>query len=169
MGSVARIFLRPSSRTPAREVVSAEAVAGAGLAGDHAGGGNRQVTLIDERCWAEACRELGRELTPGGRRANIVVAGFLLGDAIGHRIAVGECLIDVIAETRPCRLMDDFAPGLQQALSPDRRGGVYGRVVRGGRLEVGGRVDFAPADSLPAVSGVLEFESAGSAKPGNLV
>lgn len=160
MGAVARIFLRPASRAPAQEVASAEAVLGAGLVGDHAGGGNRQVTLIDESRWSDACRELGRELNPGGRRANIVVAGFSLGDSIGRRIQVGDCLIDVIAETRPCKLMDDFAAGLQQALSPDRRGGVYGRVVRGGRIEVGGQVDFAPEDSLPAESVRLAFEAA---------
>lgn len=160
MGAVAKIFLRPASRAPVREAASAEAVVGAGLLGDHAGGGNRQVTLIDESRWSDACRELGRDLTPGGRRANIVVAGFPLCESIGRRIRVDGCLIDVIAETRPCKLMDDFAPGLQHALSPDCRGGVYGRVVRGGRIDVGGPVDFAPEDCLPAESGRLEFETA---------
>lgn len=160
MGAVARIFLRPASRAPVREVASAQAVAGAGLAGDHAGGGNRQVTLIDESRWVDACGELGRELDSGGRRANIVVSGFSLGESIGRRLRVGGCLIDVIAETRPCKLMDDFAPGLQRALSPDRRGGVYGRVVRGGRIDVGGLVDFAPEECLSAKSGRLEFETA---------
>lgn len=160
MGNVARIFLRPSSRSPVREVASAEAVVGAGLIGDHAGGGNRQVTLIEESRWSDACRELGRELSPGGRRANIVISGFSLGDSIGRRLQVGGCLIEVIAETRPCKLMDDFAAGLQQALSPDRRGGVYGRVVRGGRIDVGGPVDFSPGDNLAAESGRLAFEKA---------
>lgn len=160
MGTVVKIFLRPASRAPVREAASAEAVVGGGLVGDHAGSGNRQVTLIDESRWLDACRELGRELSSGGRRANIVVAGFSLGDSIGRRIRVGACLIDVIAETRPCKLMDDFAAGLQQALSPDRRGGVYGRVVRGGRIDAGGPVDFADEDGLPAESGRLAFETA---------
>jgi MOSC domain-containing protein YiiM len=160
MGAVSKIFLRPASRAPLREVASADAAVGAGLVGDHAGGGNRQVTLIGEDRWTDACRELGRDLDPAGRRANIVVSGFPLGESIGRRIRVGGCLIDVIAETRPCKLMDDFAPGLQQALSPDRRGGVYGRVVRGGRIDVGGSVDFAPEDCLPAESGRLEFDTA---------
>ena len=163
MGGVARIFLRPSSRSPVREVASAEAVVGAGLAGDHAGGGNRQVTLIEAGRWSDACRELGRELSPGGRRANIVVSGFSLGESIGRRLRVGDCLIEVIAETRPCKLMDDFAAGLQQALSPDCRGGVYGRVVRGGRIDVGASVDFATGDGFPAESGGPEPDTA---KPG---
>jgi len=162
MGTVARIFLRPGSRAPVREVSSAEAAVGSGLYGDHAGGGNRQVTLIDEGRWADACRDLGRDLTPGGRRANIVVLGFPLGESIGRRIRVGDCLIDVIAELRPCKLMDDFAPGLQHALSPERRGGVYGRVAVGGRIEVGGAVDFASTGSLPAESGLLDFATANS-------
>jgi MOSC domain-containing protein YiiM len=36
--------------------------------------------------------------------------------------------------------MDDAAPGLQQALSPDRRGGVYGKIVQGGVIKLGDEV-----------------------------
>lgn len=152
MGTVSKIFLRPASRGPVRKVASADAVAGAGLAGDHAGGGNRQVTLIDESRWADACRELGRALHPCGRRANIVVAGFPLRDSIGRQIRVGECVVHVVGETRPCKLMDEFAPGLRNALSPDCRGGVYARVVAGGRIDVGAAVEFTPDSASNTIS-----------------
>ena len=121
------------------------------------------MTLIEEGRWSDACRELGRELSPGGRRANIVVSGFSLGESIGRRLQVGDCLIDVIAETRPCKLMDDFAAGLQQALPPECRGGVYGRAVRGGRIDVGASVDLATGHGFPAESGGPEPDTA---KPG---
>ena len=147
VATVTRIFLRPSARTPVKEVQSAEAVRGRGLEGDHSGGGNRQVTLIAEERWADACSELGEELSPAGRRANVVVRGIPLAEAIGHELQVGPVRLKVIGETRPCRLMDDFSQGLQSALDPDCRGGVYGRVVEGGEIEVGASVSIAKEEA----------------------
>ena len=138
-GRVARIFLRPSARTPVKEVAEAVAYPGAGLEGDHAGGGNRQVTLLSAASWRDACAALGQpDLSPGLRRANVIVEGVDLHAAIGQTLHLGACRIDVIGETRPCRLMDDAAPGLQDALDPACRGGVYGR-VRPRRTPRGGR------------------------------
>jgi MOSC domain-containing protein YiiM len=143
MGRVTNIYLRPSARTPMREVSSAEACAGAGLEGDHVRGGNRQISLLERESWQAALQELGREnLPPRGRRANVVVEGFSLAAAFGRRIRVGECVIDVVAELAPCKLMEDVTPGLMQALSPACRGGAYGRIVTGGRIEVGATVEL---------------------------
>lgn len=140
-GRLAAIYLRPSARAPVKRVASAEAVAGRGLAGDHAGGGRRQVSLMSREAWADSCADLGApRLDPGGRRANLLIEGLPLAAGIGKRIAVGPCLIAVVAELAPCRLMDDFRPGLRGALKPDCRGGVYGRIVRGGALRVGDAV-----------------------------
>jgi MOSC domain-containing protein YiiM len=143
MARVVQIYLRPSARTPVRAVAEATAVAGHGLAGDHAGGGNRQVTLIEKEAWEAACRELSLSLDAGARRANIVVEGISLAAAIKHRLHVGDCIVEVIGEVRPCKLMDDAAPGLQKALSPDCRGGVYGRIIEGGTIKVGDGVNIA--------------------------
>jgi MOSC domain-containing protein YiiM len=145
MGRVTNIYLRPSARTPVREVAGAEARAGAGLEGDHARGGSRQITLMEKEAWQAALAGLGREsLSPGGRRANIVVEGFSLVAVFGRRIRVGECVIDIVSELAPCKLMEDVTPGLMQALSPDCRGGAYGRVVTPGRIEVGATVELLP-------------------------
>jgi MOSC domain-containing protein YiiM len=38
--------------------------------------------------------------------------------------------------------MEDAAPGLQEALSPSYRGGVYGRIIEGGRVEIGSAVSL---------------------------
>jgi len=140
MGKVVGIYLRPSARTPVRRVDSTEALVDQGLEGDHAGAGPRQVTLIEREKWEEACDELSRELDSGIRRANIVVEGVALQSAIGKQLQLGEALLEIVGELRPCKLMDDSAPGLQEALSPDCRGGVYGRVVQGGPGKVGASV-----------------------------
>ena len=141
-GRLAAIYLRPAARTPVKEAASAEAVAGCGLSGDHAGGGSRQVSLMSREAWADVCADLGDpQIEPRGRRANLLVEGVDLPGSIGGRIAIGPgCVIAVVAELAPCRLMDDFRPGLQNALKPACRGGVYGRVVRGGALRVGDEV-----------------------------
>lgn len=142
MGRLVAIHLRPSARTPVYSVEETRAVAGQGLEGDHAGGGNRQVSIIEREKWDAACDELDFDLPAGTRRANLVVEGISLADAVGGRIRLGEVLINVISELRPCKLMDDAAAGLREALSPDYRGGVYGRVAQGGPVIVGNAVEI---------------------------
>ncbi len=145
MGRVVGIYLRPSARTFVRAIEAARAVAGQGLEGDHAGGGNRQITLIEREKWEAACVDLDCELNVGARRANVVVEGLALSKAIGGQLLIGNVVVDVISELRPCKLMDDAAPGLQDALSPDCRGGVYGKVSQGGPVTVGASVEIVQA------------------------
>jgi MOSC domain-containing protein YiiM len=148
MPSVVKIYLRPSSRTPVKAVAGVNAVAGKGLQGDHAGGGNRQVTLMAIEAWQAACRDLGStDLDPGGRRANIVIEGLSLRDRQGLRLRVGDAVVEIVRHNPPCRLMDDFAPGLQRALASDYRSGVYGRIVQGGRIDVGSPVSLVSGDA----------------------
>ncbi len=132
------IYLRPGARHPTVEKQSALAVADVGLDGDHAHGGKRQVTLLSLESWRLACAELGRDLEPSIRRANLLVSGLQLESSIGGVITIGEVVLDILGETRPCELIDDGGrTGLQQALRPQRRGGVYGRIRSGGKLTVG--------------------------------
>ena len=53
---------------------------------------------------------------------------------------LGECRIELVGETTPCRRMDEVAPGLESALRKNWRGGAFGRVVAGGVLHVGDEV-----------------------------
>jgi MOSC domain-containing protein YiiM len=148
-GRVLHIFLRPSTRTPVREVQEATAVAGVGLEGDHAHGGKRQVTLISRAGWEEACAVLGKtDVSPGGRRANIVVEGVDLHAALGKRLKLGAIEVQVHAETRPCQLMDDVALGLWDALKPRLRAGVYASILTGGTVRVGDPVEAPVAASV---------------------
>lgn len=143
MGTLRAIYLRPSARTPVKSAPRAEAVAGRGLEGDHAGGGKRQVTLLDVAAWEAARAELGRpELDPGARRANLLIEGVPLHEAIGRRLRIGAVELEVVGETAPCGLMDDVALGLRDALVPARRGGVFARILTGGPLAAGDEVEL---------------------------
>lgn len=132
-----RIFLRPSSRTPTREVEEVQAEVGTGLRGDHAGGGKRQVTLLSREAWERACAELGQDLCPSARRANLVLEGLDLSETRGRRLRIGEVLLEIAGETKPCELLDDVAQGLSASLRSEWRGGAYARVLEGGGLRVG--------------------------------
>ena len=85
-------------------------------------------------------RELGVELPWHTRRANLLVDGIRLADLIGQCTRVGEVELTINAETKPCGYMDELHPGLKDALSPDCRAGVYGRVTKAGEVKVGDRV-----------------------------
>jgi len=144
-----------------REVKQTTALAGRGLEGDHAGGGARQVTILSEEAWAAAREDLGgADIEPGARRANIVVCGVALAESIRGGLRIGDCFIRIAGETRPCRLMDDVATGLQKALDPDCRGGVYGRIVEGGEIAVGDQVQVLRAADLPREPEQLQFRAA---------
>jgi MOSC domain-containing protein YiiM len=145
-GKIEAIWLRPAARLPVQPVSRATAIAGQGLDGDHAGGGKRQITILSREAWDDACAALGRALDPGTRRANVMVSGIDLAAAIGRTLELGPVRIEVLGETRPCELMDDGGRlGLQAALRPMRRGGVYGRIVQGGELRLGETCRIAAA------------------------
>ena len=136
-GVVRNIYLRSEKRTPVTSVESAVADCGSGLRGDHKKGGKRQVTILSIESWKAACDELGVDVDPSLRRANVLVEGVDLREAIGRKLVLGEVHIDVLGETDPCDRMDEASPGLQEALKPELRGGVFGRVVQAGRINLG--------------------------------
>jgi MOSC domain-containing protein YiiM len=111
----------------------------AGVAGDTRGRpGLRQVTLLSAGAWLEACAIAGTDLPWLARRANILVDGLDLRDAVGAVIHLGDGVeLLVTGELDPCKRMDAASPGLRLALADDWRGGVTCRVRRGGWLAVG--------------------------------
>ena len=75
------------------------------------------------------------------RRANLLVEGVQLPREPGRVIAIGPTLrIEVTMECDPCSRMDEIQPGLKDALTPDWRGGVLGRILSDGEIAVGDEV-----------------------------
>jgi MOSC domain-containing protein YiiM len=136
-GEVAALWLKRFKGGPMDPVLFAEAVVGRGLAGNANQGGKRQVTLIDETRWKEACVELGIEVTPSARRANVMLRGIDLENTRGMLLRIGPALIRIYNETRPCEQMDDAQQGLRAALRPHWRAGAYGEIVEGGVIRIG--------------------------------
>ena len=137
---VLAIALRSPRRGPMREVDAALATVDQGLQGDGHVAPERGVTLLSRERWAEATAELGAELPWHTRRANVLVEGIDLAAAIGQELQIGEVVLRIEGETDPCAVMDRAHYGLRNALAPHCRGGVHGRVIRGGRMAVGDEI-----------------------------
>lgn len=138
------IWIKRARRGPMDPVERATLVEGEGILGNADVGGRRQVTVIDDAAWKRATADLGREIDPSERRANLLVRGIDLRETRGRALEIGPCRIRIGGETRPCNLMDEASPGLQDALDPEWRGGVYGVVEVGGEIAVGDRVELRP-------------------------
>jgi MOSC domain-containing protein YiiM len=115
-----------------------------GIVQDYRGTGLRQVTLLAANQWQQVVAELGVDLPWHTRRANLLIEGIDLPATVGQRIQIGECRFAIGGETTPCVRMDEIQPGLRRILTPEMRGGVWGKVLRGGQLRVGDSVRVLP-------------------------
>jgi MOSC domain-containing protein YiiM len=117
-------------------------VVGRGLAGNANQGGKRQVTLLSLERWQELMSQLGADLGPGARRANIVLSGIALENSRGRVLRIGDCRLLVHGETRPCEQMEAALSGLQEAMRERWGGGAFAEVVEGGEIALGDEVSW---------------------------
>jgi MOSC domain-containing protein YiiM len=148
-GRVEAIWLKRAKRGPMDPVTSAVLDAGRGLRNNANLGGRRQVTIISVERWAELMRDLGADLDPGTRRANVMVSGVDLQDSRGRLLRIGEALLRINGETRPCEQMEDARSGLQALMRDRWGGGAYAEVIGGGTIHVGDGVTW----HLPLLEG----------------
>jgi MOSC domain-containing protein YiiM len=141
-GRVEALWVKRAHRGTMDAVHETTLVEGGGVEGSADQGRARQVTVIEQEVFDALRDELDPSVDPAMRRANVLVSGVPLEGSRGRTLALGGCLLEIAGETRPCERMDEALPGLQAALDPAWRGGVYGRVVRGGPLRVGDAAGF---------------------------
>ncbi len=142
-GRLVGMARRDAPRAPMETLDSGRISVELGLEGDHRGvrkagkDPKRQVTLLTREAWDAACADLGRAVPWTFRRSNLLVESLELPRAPGTIIAIGDVRLEMTVEIDPCQRMDEQAPGLQAALTPDWRGGVGCRVLSGGEVAVG--------------------------------
>ena len=146
-GRVTWIGARPARKAPLVSLDVAEITRDAGLVGDHYSGrptldgrgGKRQVTLIQAEDLAAIASYLGREVTPGDLRRNIVVAGINLRALKDRRFQLGDAVLEATDECHPCSRMETIlGPGGYNAVRG--HGGITARVIDGGAVRVGDAV-----------------------------
>lgn len=131
-------------RGPIETIDRADVSIEEGIRGDYRGAvkpggrGKRQVTVMARADWDAAMADLGTALDWSVRRANLLVDGIDLPREAGARLRIGDAVVlEVTGECDPCSRMDEIAPGLRAALTPDWRGGLLTRVIAGGPLAIG--------------------------------
>ena len=114
-----------------------------GLEGDWRSrqGRGRQITMIEAEALERVAGTLGMAQIPAGAsRRQVVVTGVRLNDLIGKRLRAGTVLIEVAERCDPCPNMEvKIGAGAQQAMAG--RGGICGRVIEGGVLRPGDRIE----------------------------
>jgi MOSC domain-containing protein YiiM len=142
MGQIVAIFLKRFHGGPMDSQETAELVPGVGLKGSADRGGRRQVTLVSIERWLELMKQVGSDLGPGARRANLVLSNVNLENSRGRVLRIGSSRLRIGGETRPCEQMEDAAPGLQQAMRERWGGGVFAEVLTAGTVAVGDHVSW---------------------------
>ena len=138
------IAIREKSRAPMRVIDAAKVTLEEGVIGDFRGKpGKRQVTVLSESQWGDACNELQVALPWTYRRANLLVSGVnFSADMVGKHIVIGDLILQITRETDPCPRMDEQHQGLTGALTPQWRGGVCCKVISEGEINLGQHVEI---------------------------
>jgi MOSC domain-containing protein YiiM len=153
MGRVTALYVYERAGAAATALAEVHARPG-GLVEDRPRGRRRQVTVVAIEDWRAATAEVGAAgIDVARRKANVVVEGVRLAGLVGRRLRLGDAVLEVLGETDPCPKMNRVAPGLEDAMRPGMRGGVFGAVVVAGRIRVGDAVAEVRAEVAAQANG----------------
>lgn len=140
--AVQAIHVAKGRRLPMQSKESVEIEAGRGIVGDrYHGTRHRHVTVQSREALDEASATYGREVPSHLTRRNITIDRGVVPRDPGSLIRIGDVLLEAVRVAAPCKLLDDtIGRGAQEALR--RRGGTVFRVLEGGSVAVGDRVDL---------------------------
>ena len=144
-GTVVGLCVRPGRRVTPEKRTEIRVSGADGVTDDHGHGPKRQLTILSREAWTAATAVVDQpELDWTTRRANVLVEGLDLEKLLlGGTLTLGEVTVEVLGETFPCDQMDESCAGLKNALLPETRGGVYGKILIDGKITVGATAKIA--------------------------
>jgi MOSC domain-containing protein YiiM len=137
MGEVLHLFEAVAHGQPMREADEVTAMVNKGFEHCIHGrlGNSRQVLLMD----IETLGEFG--IAPGRVKENVTTRGLdLRGLGLGQRLSAGEAILEIAKPCEPCRHIDEIRMGYREAMRGRR--GVLCRVIQGGRIRRGDRIEM---------------------------
>ena len=134
MGKVIGIATRMKKRANMVVYASAKISFDHGVGDDSRGliKGDRQVTVMTQEGWNAACSDLDKKLHWTTRRANLIIEGVDLENTTGDLLKIGNFMLEITGELKPCPRMDEQIVGLTKALVPEWRGGVTCKILSEG-------------------------------------
>jgi MOSC domain-containing protein YiiM len=139
-GRLEAIWIKRAHRGPMDATREARLVQGQGLAGSADRSRRRQVTILSLEAWRDCESELDATIDPSTRRANLLVSGIALAQTRDRVLRVGDARLLIGGEVTPCERMEEAHPGLQAAMRPAWRGGVFAQVLADAVIRVGDQV-----------------------------
>lgn len=141
---VEAIHIAKAARLDMVSIDSATLTAGKGIAGDrYEEARHRHITIQSQDGLDEASAELGAPIVPGSTRRNITISNGEIPSKPGDRIRIGTVEAEVVRIAAPCKMLDDvIGVGARTALRY-RAGSVF-RVLAGGTIKVGDRIELSP-------------------------
>lgn len=142
-GRLEWIGVRPLPRAEPIEVAQVEAIAGAGLQGDHRAkrpGSARQVTLIQREHLDAVARLIKLDrIAPELTRRNLVVSGINLIALKDETFAIGDVILQGSGPCDPCSRMEaNLGAGAYNAMRG--HGGITARILVSGVMRHGDSV-----------------------------
>jgi MOSC domain-containing protein YiiM len=116
-----------------------------GIIGDaHAGEWHRQVSLLAHES-IEKMQRMGLTVDSGDFAENITTSGIeLFSIPVGTRLTIGETLLEVTQIGKECHTRCAIFYQAGDCVMPKE--GIFVRVIRGGTVKAGDRVDILAAD-----------------------
>ena len=144
-GKVESIHIAPAAKAPTRPIAEAEAIPGAGLAGDRyflkqgtffKPEPDHELTLIEAEAIEAAERDYKMKMNPGDARRNIVTRDVPLNHLVGHEFQIGSVRLRGLRLCEPCSHLESLT-GFPVIKSLRHRGGLRAQILTQGMIRVG--------------------------------
>lgn len=144
MGAVKAVCTSSIKGVQKKPTSSVTLVEGWGIEGDaHAGAWHRQVSLLSAES-VEAFKARGAVVDHGAFGENIVVEGFDLKSLpLGTRFTCNDVLLELTQIGKECHAHCAIYGQMGDCIMP--REGVFVRVLRGGTISVGDKMEIVPS------------------------
>ena len=158
-GELLHIHVAPQASATMQALSEARLLAGTGLEGDRYANRlgtyskrhhvDRQVTLIEVETLEALARDRHIKLAPNQHRRNLTTRGVPLNHLVGQYFRVGNCVLFGGRLNVPCMYLESVT-GKQVFKPLLNRSGLNCRIVVGGAVSVGDRIQWCDPSELDA-------------------